>query len=65
MVMICSIIVLFTEPNVGKYVDPGMSIISATVLLYLKYPNSKSVFKKYEVTRMQVTGTALLYFLNG
>lgn len=41
MVMVCSIIVYFTEPSIGKYVDPGISILSAALLLYLKYPNSK------------------------
>lgn len=41
MVMVCSIIVHFTEPKIGKYVDPGISILSAALLLYLKYPNSK------------------------
>lgn len=44
MVMICSIIVLFTDPSIAKYVDPGISIISAAILLYLKYPNSKGQF---------------------
>lgn len=41
MVMVCSTIVFFTEPSIGKYVDPGISILSAALLLYLKYPNSK------------------------
>lgn len=45
MVMICSAIVFFTEPDVAKYVDPGMSVISAALLLYLKYPNSKWFWK--------------------
>ncbi|XP_022164306.1 zinc transporter 1 isoform X2 [Myzus persicae] len=41
MVMICSIIVIFTDPCIAKFVDPGISIISAAILLYLKYPNMK------------------------
>ncbi|XP_025411086.1 zinc transporter ZitB isoform X2 [Sipha flava] len=41
MVMICSIIVYFTDPSIAKYVDPGMSIISAAILLFLKYPMMK------------------------
>jgi len=41
MVMICSIIVIFTDPRIAKFVDPGVSIISAAILLYLKYPNSE------------------------
>lgn len=41
MVMACSIVVFFTKPDVAKYIDPGMSIVSAAILLYLKYPNSK------------------------
>lgn len=44
MVMICSIIVSFTESNIAKYVDPGISIVSAALLLYLKYPNSKQIY---------------------
>lgn len=46
MVMICSIIVYFTNPNVAKYVDPGMSILSAAILLFLKYPMSKWLLVK-------------------
>lgn len=41
MVMICSTIVRWTEPNEAKYVDPVMSILSASLLLYLKFPSSK------------------------
>lgn len=41
MVMICSVVVIFTNPSIAKFVDPGISIISAVVLLYLKYPNSE------------------------
>lgn len=41
MVMICSIVVIFTDPSIAKFVDPGISIISAAILLYLKYPNMK------------------------
>jgi len=41
MVMICSIVVLFTNSSIAKFVDPGISIISAAILLYLKYPNMK------------------------
>lgn len=41
MVMICSIIVYCTELAVAKYVDPGISIVAAAVMLYLKYPISE------------------------
>ncbi|XP_050443616.1 zinc transporter 1 [Adelges cooleyi] len=41
MVMICSVIVNFTDPQIGKYVDPGLSIVSAVLLLYLKFPSMK------------------------
>lgn len=41
MVMICSIIVYCTKLDVAKYVDPGISIVAAAVMLYLKYPISE------------------------
>lgn len=48
MVMICSIIVSYTKLSVAKYVDPGISIVAAVVMLYLKYPISElPVFDNY------------------
>jgi hypothetical protein len=42
-VVICAVIVYFTEESFAKYVDPALSIISAVVLLILSYPYSKYI----------------------
>lgn len=40
-VMICSIIVYLTDDSVAKFVDPALSIISATLLLAFSYPHMR------------------------
>lgn len=37
-VIICAILVYFTEQNVAKYIDPILSLISASVLMILSFP---------------------------
>ncbi|XP_076273644.1 zinc transporter 77C [Rhynchophorus ferrugineus] len=41
LVMICSLIVMFTDPQTAKYVDPIISLISATCIMTLSYPYIK------------------------
>ncbi|XP_046403688.1 zinc transporter 1 isoform X2 [Ischnura elegans] len=41
LVIICSLVVYFTDANVAKYADPIISIISAVLLLILSYPYMK------------------------
>lgn len=43
VVIVCSLIVYFTDQNVGKFVDPALSIFSAVLLLILSYPYSKYI----------------------
>ncbi|XP_026468217.1 zinc transporter 1-like [Ctenocephalides felis] len=40
-VIICSLFVYWTDPDVAKYVDPVISIISCLCLLWLSYPYMK------------------------
>jgi len=40
-VIVCAIMVYFSEEEESKYIDPIMSIISCIVLLYLSYPFMK------------------------
>ncbi|KAJ3643951.1 hypothetical protein Zmor_011164 [Zophobas morio] len=40
-VIICALIVYFTDKNVAKYVDPLMSVVSAASLMFLSYPHMK------------------------
>lgn len=39
--MVCAVIVYFSDPGVAKFVDPIASIISAILLLVLSYPYSE------------------------
>ncbi|KDR23794.1 zinc transporter 10 isoform X2 [Zootermopsis nevadensis] len=41
VVIVCSLIVYFTDQNFAKFVDPALSIFSAVLLLILSYPNMK------------------------
>ncbi|XP_023723796.1 uncharacterized protein LOC111873371 isoform X1 [Cryptotermes secundus] len=41
IVILCALIVYFTEENFAKYVDPALSILSAVLLLILSYPYMK------------------------
>ncbi|XP_068906556.1 proton-coupled zinc antiporter SLC30A1 isoform X2 [Tenebrio molitor] len=40
-VIICALIVYFTDKNIAKYVDPLMSLVSAGSLMFLSYPHMK------------------------
>lgn len=40
-VIICALLVYFTEPNIAKYIDPVLSICSSGVLMFLSYPYMK------------------------
>jgi hypothetical protein len=42
-VILCALIVYFTEENFAKYVDPALSILSAVLRLILSYPHSKYI----------------------
>ncbi|GFG32301.1 hypothetical protein Cfor_02698 [Coptotermes formosanus] len=41
VVIVCSLIVYFTDEKIAKFVDPVLSIISAVLLLILSYPYMK------------------------
>lgn len=41
VVMTCSVIILFTDPYVAKFVDPILSVVSATCIMILSYPYIK------------------------
>jgi hypothetical protein len=43
VVIICSIIVYFTDEQIAKFVDPVLSIVSAVLLLSLSYPYSEYI----------------------
>ncbi|XP_973626.3 calcium/manganese antiporter SLC30A10 isoform X1 [Tribolium castaneum] len=40
-VIICALIVYFTDKHIAKYVDPILSLVSAGSLLFLSYPHMK------------------------
>lgn len=43
--IICSFIVYATEPEIAKFVDPSIAILSVFVLMYLTYPYCKFLNK--------------------
>ncbi|GJQ86180.1 hypothetical protein Trydic_g12450 [Trypoxylus dichotomus] len=40
-VVICALLVYFTDKDVAKFIDPVLSMVSATILLILSYPYMK------------------------
>ncbi|KAK4887629.1 hypothetical protein RN001_003900 [Aquatica leii] len=40
-VIICAVLVYFAEPNMAKFIDPLISIVSAAVLMILSFPYMK------------------------
>jgi len=43
VVIVCSLIVYFTDEKIAKFVDPLLSIFSAVLLLILSYPYSEYI----------------------
>ncbi|CAG9761872.1 unnamed protein product [Ceutorhynchus assimilis] len=41
LVIVCAILVIFTEPEVAKFIDPLISLVSATFIMSLSYPYIK------------------------
>lgn len=59
--ILCALIVYFTEENFAKYVDPALSILSAVLLLILSYPYSKYILLVYNtVLQLSISQTMLL-----
>lgn len=41
LVIICSLLIFFTDKDVAKYIDPIMSLVSVAFIMVLSYPYSK------------------------
>uniref|UniRef100_A0A6P7H0N1 Zinc/cadmium resistance protein isoform X1 n=2 Tax=Diabrotica virgifera virgifera TaxID=50390 RepID=A0A6P7H0N1_DIAVI len=41
LVVICALLVYFTDKDTAKYIDPIMAIISSTLIMFLSYPYMK------------------------
>ncbi|ERL91925.1 zinc homeostasis factor 1 isoform X2 [Dendroctonus ponderosae] len=41
LVIVCSIVVMFVDSYTAKYIDPAMSLLSATCIMFLSYPYIK------------------------
>ncbi|XP_018560894.1 zinc/cadmium resistance protein [Anoplophora glabripennis] len=41
LVIICSLMIFFTDKDIAKYIDPLMSLVSVTIIMVLSYPYMK------------------------